>query len=218
MCCRYYMEDSPELRPFTEAAKRSPLTEKLVAKLARPLTVSGEIRPTDITAVLAPDKNGRQVVFPMVWGFTGKASMLFNARSETASKKPTFRESWERRRCIIPASYYFEWEHFTEPSGKNRTGEKYMIQPKGAAVTLLAGLYRLEETDGLPVPHFTILTREPSDELRRIHDRMPVILRPEAVSAWLDPASSLSAIREISENALTDMIFEKTGTADRPGF
>ena len=40
MCCRYYMEESPELRPFTEAAKRSPLTEKLVAKLARPLTVS----------------------------------------------------------------------------------------------------------------------------------------------------------------------------------
>lgn len=209
MCCRFFMEESPELRPYVEAARRSPLADEMIARLGRPLVTSGEVRPTDIAPVLAPDKNGRPAVFPMVWGFTGKAHNLFNARSETASQKPTFRESWERRRCVIPASYYYEWQHFSSPDGKTKTGDRYMIQPEGATMTLLAGLYRIEDFEGFKVPHFTVLTREPSGELQRIHDRMPVILSPETVSSWLHPASDLSLVKTISEHSLTDMIFEK---------
>lgn len=209
MCCRYYMEMSPELKPFVEEARRSALANRMSDKYCRPFTAAGEIKPTDITLALAPDKNGRQAAFPMFWGFTGKSSYLFNARVETADWKPAFRESWARSRCIIPASCYFEWQHLLSPEGRKQTGDKYMIQPKDSTLTLLAGLYRLEEKDGLLFPHFTILTREPPANLRTIHDRMPVILRKDAVSAWLDPGTSLPAVRELAENSLTDMIFEK---------
>ena len=84
-----------------------------------------------------------------------------------------------------------------------------MIQPKDRTLTLLAALYRLEEKDGFLFPHFTILTREPSEDLRFIHDRMPVILPEDAVTAWLDPATALPSVREIAANSITDMVFEK---------
>lgn len=209
MCCRYYMELSPELRPFVEEARHSTLASRMTDKYCRPFASAGEIKPTDITVALAPDKNGRRAAFPMFWGFTGKSSYLFNARVETADQKPTFRDAWARNRCVVPASYYFEWQHLVSPDGRKQTGDKYMIQPKDSTLTLLAGLYRLEEKDGLMFPHFTILTREPPEDLRSIHDRMPVILREDAVSEWLNPGTSLPVVRELAESSLTDMIFEK---------
>ena len=81
-------------------------------------------------------------------------SLLVNARVETAAEKPTFKEAWEKHRCIVPASWYYEWEHLTGNSGQKKVGDKYMIQPRGSSMTWLAGLYRIE--DGLPV--FAVLT------------------------------------------------------------
>jgi len=209
MCCRYYMEMSPELRPIIEKANRSALKARIVDKLGRPLITEDEVRPTNIVPVIAPNRYGARTVFPMVWGFTlpRSSSPMVNARVETASTKPTFKESWERRRCIVPASYYFEWEHLINaPTGKAKTGDKYMIQPKGSAVTWLAELYRIEDISGIHVPVFTILTREPSEEIRFIHDRMPVILPREAVEKWIKPDSKAN---EIIKEAMTDMVFEK---------
>lgn len=191
MCCRYYMETSPELRPYIEAANRSSLKDRLVSKLARPLVTEGEVRPTDLVPVIAPSSKSQEpTVFPMVWGFTipRRQTSLFNARVESATEKPTFKESWEKRRCIVPASWYYEWEHLINAStGKSKTGDKYMIQAKGSNVIYLAGLYRLEEIAGIQVPVFTILTREPSDEIRFIHDRMPVMLPKEYIREWVNP-------------------------------
>ena len=205
MCCRYYMEMSPELRPII----RSALKERIVDKLGRPLITEGEVRPTIIVPVIAPNRSGAKSVFPMVWGFTlpRSSSPMVNARVETASAKPTFKESWERRRCIIPASYYFEWEHLINAAtGKAKTGDKYMIQPKGSEITWLAGLYRIEEMSGIQVPVFTVLTREPSEEIRFIHDRMPVILPRDAIEKWIRPDSKPD---EIIKTAMTDMVFER---------
>ena len=209
MCCRYYMEMSPELRPIIEEANRSTLKERIVNKLGRPLVIEGEVRPTNIVPVIAPNRSGARAVFPMVWGFSlpRSSSPMVNARVETASTKPTFKESWERRRCIIPASYYFEWEHLINAAtGKAKTGDKYMIQPKGSEITWLAGLYRIEEMSGIQVPVFTVLTREPSEEIRFIHDRMPVILPREDVDNWIKPDSKPD---EVIKNAMTNMVFEK---------
>ena len=203
MCCRYYMEESPEIRPYVEAARRSPLLEKMVAHLARPLIASGEVRPTNIVPVIAPSRKKEPAVYPMVWGFTGKTAPLVNARSETAAGKPTFRESWEKRRCVIPASWYFEWEHRAAPDGTQKTGDKYMIQPAGASSLFLAGLYRMEKLGDLTYPVFTVLTKEPTEALRRLHDRMPVILPRSAVAAWIDPDGRPEAILGA---ALRDMI------------
>ena len=209
MCCRYYMEMSPELRPIIEEANRSTLKERIVNKLGRSLVIEGEVRPTNIVPVIAPNRSGARAVFPMVWGFSlpRSSSPMVNARVETASTKPTFKESWERRRCIIPASYYFEWEHLINAAtGKAKTDDKYMIQPKGSELTWLAGLYRIEEMSGIQVPVFTVLTREPSEEIRFIHDRMPVILPREDVDNWIKPDSKPD---EVIKNAMTDMVFEK---------
>ncbi len=79
-----------------------------------------------------------------------------------------------------------------------------MIQPKNARATWLCGLYRME--NDLPV--FTILTREPAEELRRIHDRMPLILPKELIAEWIDPDKKPETLLRY---ALTDMMAEKAG-------
>ena len=208
MCCRYYMELSPELRPIIEEAERSPLRERMVNTLGRPLITSGEASPTDILPVIATAKNGGRSVFPMVWGFhvKGLDRPLINARVETAAAKPSFRESWARRRCIVPASWYFEWEHFTRTDGKVITGDRYAIQPAGSGLCFLAGLYRIEEERGLSYPVFTILTREPGEELRSLHDRMPLILPSDKISTWIDPETKPE---DLLPSAVTDVMFEK---------
>lgn len=209
MCTRYYVEMSPELMPYIEAADQAPLRQKMADRLGKNFKGTGEIRPTDMAAVIAPSVSGRRTAFPMIWGYhiPGMARPIVNARVETAKEKPTFAADWKRHRCIIPASYYFEWEHIKEPDGKIKTGGKYAIRPRGDTVTFLAGLYRLEEKRGFRYPVFTVLTREPDPALAKIHDRMPVILPEEAIDDWIRPDGDPE---KIAGAALTDMIAEKT--------
>lgn len=199
MCCRYWTDESPELRPIVEEMNRSPLMRKWQDKAK--VKSYGEIFPTDVVPVIAPNRSGLRTVYPMKWGYSGK-SLLMNARSETAAEKPTFRDDWARHRCIVPASWYFEWEHYPGSDGKKHTGDKYMIHPKDSAVTWLCGLYRIE--NGLPV--FVILTREPGEALRFLHDRMPLIMPEELVTEWIRPDRKPE---ELLPGALTDMDFEK---------
>ena len=197
------MELSPELRPYIEAANRSPLREKLSQKLGRPLIREGEVKPGDIAPVIAMSQHGTLASYPMAFGFPVKTgNLILNARSETACEKPMFREAWQRRRCIVPASWYYEWQHFIRRDGKKKTGSKYMFQPAGSKVTWICGLYRIE--DGLP--YFVILTRNSSDELRSIHDRMPLILPSSAIRDWIDPGLDP---KDILDLAVTDLIYEK---------
>lgn len=205
MCCRYFLSPSSELRPILDAVSQSPLTKRLTSQLNRSLYTEGEIRPTNFVPVIAPSKNGEKSVFPMVWGFNlpHARGPLVNARVETAASKPTFSESWRQRRCIIPASYYFEWEHHLNPvTGKKRTGTRYRIWPAGSSVTWLAGLYRIEEINGIKVPVFAVLTREPGEKIRFIHDRMPVIFPDEAVDEWIAPYGEP---REVLRQSMTEM-------------
>lgn len=199
MCCRYWTDESPELRPIVEEMNRSPLMKKWQDKAK--VKSYGEIFPTDVVPVIAPNRSGLRTVYPMKWGYSGK-SLLMNARSETAAEKPTFRDDWARHRCIVPASWYFEWEHYPGSDGKKHTGDKYMIHPKDCAVTWLCGLYRIE--NGLPV--FVILTREPGEALRFLHDRMPLIMPEELVTEWIRPDRKPE---ELLPRALTDLDFEK---------
>ena len=161
----------------------------------------GEVRPTNIVPVVAPDRSGKKAVFPMKWGYSGRP-LLMNARTETAAEKPTFREDWKKHRCIVPASWYFEWTHIPDSNGKMRTGDKYMIRPKDGGITWLCGLYRIE--NGLPV--FVILTREPGEGIRFIHDRMPLILPGRCVDAWISPETKPE---DLLDSALTEMVCGK---------
>ena len=203
MCTRFFIEpDTEEFREIIAQARESRLLKRLI-QMGSPMLTSGEIRPSNVVPVIAPNRDGRRTAYPMKWGFSMPGRpLLVNARSETAGEKPTFKEAWERHSCIIPASWYYEWEHLVNSSGRKKTGDKYMIQPAGETVTWLCGLYRIE--DGLPV--FTVLTREPSESVRQIHDRMPLILPGSMVDDWIDPSGDPG---EMLRYALTDMMTER---------
>lgn len=205
MCTRYYFDrDLPELEEIAEKATHSALADRFIHTHGRPIVTDGMVRPTDVVPVIAPDAKGMRSVFPMQWGFLavdGKRT-LFNARMETAGQKPTFREAWQAHRCIVPAAFYYEWQHFKSPDGKQKTGDKYAIQPNRYTVTWLCGLYRIE--DGFPV--FVILTKDPTDELATIHDRMPLILPADRIDCWINPSSKPE---DIIPYALSEMILER---------
>jgi len=188
MCTRYFIEkDTPEFNDVIDKILKSPFYMKIVSEHGNGLHYRGEIKPTDLVPVIAPNKNGNRSAYPMKWGFTvnGSSGPIVNARSESAHLKPLFKECWEKRRCIIPASWYYEWEHIKTSDGKTKAGSKYMIQPKGSMSTWLCGIYRFE--GNLPV--FTILTREPSQDVAKLHDRMPLMLPAEKINDWICPGS-----------------------------
>ena len=208
MCTRFYVEPA-YYTPIIARAQKLKLADDMMRYLSKPLTMSGEMRPTDVAAVLAPNKDGNVSVFPMIWGFSHEATdaPIVNCRLETASQKEMWKDSWFRRRCVIPSSWYFEWEHFRSPDGKKKkVGDKYLIQPKGSHTTLLAGLYRIEERNGVNCPVFAVITRDATEELRSIHDRMPVILSREDVESWIKPNGNPT---EICKRALTEVVMEK---------
>lgn len=146
----------------------------------------GEVRPGDCAAVLAMNRKHQRSAFVMKWGFRLDKQLIFNARGETAASKSMFRQSALERRCLVPASAYFEWDHRQKPYQKLRFAapERELIY--------LAGLYRFEQNASLPV--FTILTCEAAPEIACFHDRMPVIIPPEMANEWLDRAQSFDKL------------------------
>lgn len=208
MCTRFYIDSSPEIQPYIDIVSRSPLTAKMEASLNRELKTKGEVRPTDMAAVIALTQSGSRSAFPMVWGYhiPRANGPVVNARVETAYEKRSFAEDWRRHRCIIPASYFIEWEHFIPADEPYRRAEQYAIRPANARLTLLAGLYHIEYDGNLKYPVFTVLTREPSADVAKIHNRMPLILPENAIDKWLNPNEQPE---EIVKDALTDMILKK---------
>lgn len=179
MCGRFYIEadDAPEeLLALLNHAERRARQHTPDFHLPR-----GEIRPGDCAAVVALNRAMSRSVFAMQWGFRLNRRLLINARSETAAGKPIFSSSMQLRRCLIPASAYFEWDHREKPL------VKYHFRLPQERLLYLAGLYRFEE--GAPLPVFTVLTHEAAPEIACFHDRMPVILPASLADDWLDHRS-----------------------------
>lgn len=132
--------------------------------------------------------DGREIAF-LRWGlipsWAKDASMgakLINARSETVTEKPSFREAFKRRRCIIPADGFYEWQRTA--GGKK---QPYFFQLRQSVPFGFAGLWdRWAGEDGQSVDSCTILTTEANELLRLVHDRMPVILHTDDYELWLD--------------------------------
>ena len=192
MCGRYHIDEKglpEELEKIINELNRK--------KTPEGLKTAGEIFPTDIVPVLANSRKQDVQPFAMRWGYTFPNNKpIINARSETAATKPMFKDGMLQRRCLIPASNYFEWE--------NRDGRriKYAIRPAHTNMLYLAGIYHLENHNGVVVPTFTILTREAAPGIAFIHHRMPVIVPGEYTSDWLN--ANFKA-EEIIQSALTDM-------------
>lgn len=187
MCGRYYIEiDDEEIRG---AINR--IAEETVKRPGdKTVKTSGEIFPTDTV----PVQTGVLQYTPMKWGFTGfNNKPVINARSETAVEKPMFRASMLERRCLIPASGYYEWQK----DGRRKT--KYRCYIPNETI-YLAGCYRPEKNSSLS--SFVILTREAVNGLEAIHDRMPVIIPKEHMSTWLNKTSSAM------DHAVEELIFE----------
>jgi len=144
--------------------------------------------------VVVREQDGRRRLDALQWGlvpFWAKdASIgrrLINARLDGVAAKPAFREAWQRRRCLIPASGFYEW---SEP----RDGRKrpYFIRPGAEPLLALAGLWeRWRTPSGEKLETCVIVTTDANVELKRIHDRMPLLIPRDAQALWLDPQSSV---------------------------
>lgn len=102
----------------------------------------------------------------------------FNARSEDAASKPTYREPFKRRRCLIPVSGFYEWKK------QGKAKQPFYIYRADGSPLFFAGLW---DRWGDELESATILTTGPNAEMREIHTRMPCILEPEQFARWLDP-------------------------------
>ncbi|MCW2947946.1 MAG: hypothetical protein JWR24_4663 [Actinoallomurus sp.] len=111
---------------------------------------------------------------------------LINARVETVHEKPAFRGAFARRRCLLPADGYYEW-HTPEGGGK----QPFFIRRRDGRVLAMAGLYEVRPSadhDDEWLLTCTVITTEASDDVGRIHDRMPMLVEPDRYAEWLDPA------------------------------
>jgi putative SOS response-associated peptidase YedK len=142
-----------------------------------------------IAAVLRKDDQNSLVDFR--WGLIPSwakdpsiGNKMFNARAETIAEKPSFREAFKRRRCLIVADGFYEWQKIG-PIKKPLRFSLKSGEPFG-----LAGLYDTWiSPEQKTVNTCTIITTEPNDLLRPIHDRMPVIVRKELEDFWIDPST-----------------------------
>jgi len=145
------------------------------------ISLYGNVDSRDITpgmeAPVLIKKSGKYVFEQMEWGMeSGNSKLIINARCENLRERPMFSGICDTQRCIIPASGYYEW----------RKGDRQRFQftsknnPFG--ILYFAGVYRFEGE----VPHFTVITRRPTPEVAKIHNRMPMILKDKAsASRWL---------------------------------
>lgn len=118
-------------------------------------------------------------------------SRMINARIETVAEKPSYRQAFAKRRCLLPADGYFEW---MPVEGDKKKKQPYFIHPADGGVLAMAGLYEFwkdpgrEDDDPLKwLVTCTVITTDAEDDLGRIHDRMPMMIEPERWAEWLDP-------------------------------
>ncbi len=148
---------------------------------------------------LAPGDAARQIE-PMRWGLVPSwakdlsvGSRMFNARAESLGDKAAFRTALVKRRCLIPASGYYEWKTLSRAGGAGKGRVKavkqpYYMTPEDASVMAFAGLWEYwRPAEGDPVVSMTIITTDAVGPLLDIHDRMPLILPASEWAAWLDP-------------------------------
>ena len=165
---------------------------------ARPQEV---IRPTDKASVIRKGSGGMEVAI-LRWGLIPSWAkdpkigvQCINARAETISEKPAFRESFQERRCLVPADGFWEWETI----GKKKIPWKF-AQPDGREFCM-AGLWDTWIVLGETVETFTIITTSPNGLVSPVHDRMPVILTPKEAEGWLEEGGA-DRLRPIDDDFL----------------
>jgi putative SOS response-associated peptidase YedK len=184
------------------------LPETLVAYFHLPMPVEAltpryNLTPGQAVAVVREHEGGRRVD-ALRWGlvpFWAKDAAigyrLINARAESLARKPAFREAVRRRRCLIPASGFYEWQ-----GEKGGARQPFYVKPDAEPLFAFAGLWeRWRAPSGEPLETCVIVTTEATGTLAAIHDRMPVLVASEDHARWLDPSSSAPDAKTLAERA-----------------
>lgn len=177
MCGRFVLTANPEMVQHTFDLKTMP--PEMPARY--------NVAPTQPIAVITNEHSDELTFYK--WGLIPSwskdatiASKLINARSETVAEKPSFRTAFRRRRCIIPADGFYEWQQ----QGKEKV--PLFIHLEGREVFGMAGLWEVwNSPDGSEIRTCTILTTEANAFMQPIHNRMPVILQKADYPLWLSP-------------------------------
>lgn len=179
MCGRYVFQ------PQKDFGLRFELEDNLILK------PNYNVSPGQFQPVIT--QNIKKKVSEKRWGLVPSWSKdpkigfrLINARGETVNQKPSFRKAFKYQRCLIPANGFFEWQTL---ANKSKIPFYFFLDDK--SIFAFAGLYETwHNPQGGELSTYTIITTEPNDLVKTVHDRMPVILPKNLESAWLDPKTS----------------------------
>jgi putative SOS response-associated peptidase YedK len=161
----------------------------LVPHWAKDETIGNKLGPLGADGAVPPRGSAP------AWG--GPARALNNARAEGMAEKPSFRQAVRRRRCLLPASGYYEWQPIAQPSGRP-VKQPYYISPKSAPFFAMAGLFEAWRAPGSDesspwLLSCCVITTDARPPVAHIHDRMPVMIAPEHWAAWLSRANQDAA-------------------------
>lgn len=156
------------------------------------------VAPTQRVLVIGA-RDGTRIAAMHRWGLIPHwakdpsiGSRMINARSETVHERPAYRDAFRRRRCLIPADGLYEWKR------NGRTKQPYRFTLRSGQPFAFAGLWEeWKAPDGTAIRSCTILTTQPNELIAQVHDRMPVILPPDAYDIWLDPQSERDVLRSL---------------------
>ena len=175
---------------FSQQRPASELAETFAAEpLADDLGARYNVAPTD-EALVVVQREERRAITAYRWGLIPHwadsakvGSRMFNARAETLTASPAFRDAFRRKRCLVPVDAFYEWQRI----GARR--QPFSIARADSRPLVLAGLWSgwRDPVADRVVRTFTIVTSEPNEQMAALHDRMPVIVPEEAWSLWLDP-------------------------------
>lgn len=188
MCGRFYIDADAEflLRYFKIKYKPTVAIDHKV------------VYPTQPSPVVIDVKDERRIG-SMTWGFKipGTGKPIINARAETVSVKTLFREAFMMRRCLIPASGFYEWSMYENVKPKSQ----YDISAVDEPLIGMAGIYQkqMDET-GQVKWVFSVVTREADDAMKKIHSRMPLLIHPDDFDLWLKTTSDLDKVSDLLSN------------------
>jgi putative SOS response-associated peptidase YedK len=176
---------------FTQQRPASELAEIFAAEpLVDDPGARFNVAPTD-DALVVVQREDRRAITAYRWGLVPHwstdlraGSRMFNARAETLTTSPAFRDAFRRKRCLVPVDSFYEWKR------EGTIRQPYNIEREDGGPLALAGLWagwKDPETDTVRRT-FTIITTTPNEAMADLHDRMPVIVPDDAWDRWLDPA------------------------------
>jgi putative SOS response-associated peptidase YedK len=175
---------------FTHFASNDEIARLLQLAQVPYLAPRYNVAPTQQVFAARVDQAGHREPVLLKWGLIPSwaddpaiGNRMINARSETAADKPSFRSAFRKRRCLIPASGFYEWQAV---AGKKQK-QPFFIRMEHGQPFAFAGLWEVWNKGEEPVESCTILTPAANDVMKPLHDRMPVILDAKDFDCWLDP-------------------------------